>query len=1083
MRFKTKLLVSSLIVNVGLLSAPVMAQQQTTQPTEDTDEDTVVSDPAPGTGEGAAIVVTGTRIRQSTFNSPSPLQVLNAEEALKVGVTSVTELLQQSPQASGSQIDSQLNTSSGNSNTTEAPPTGGTGSSNIDLRGLGPERTLVLVNGRRFGSAGVRGAPSQPDISLLPLGLVERVDVITEGASAIYGADAVAGVVNVILKTDFEGLELYGGVQSPEHGGGTIEQFGATIGASGERARIMAGVEYYNRDRVRVRQRDFTRNGFRSIEEDENGTIYEVFRDGNFDNTLIDGTGSTTGGFPFFFYTPGKSDTGVPNFSSFANLPPVPNCIQGPAGCTARDRAPGGAGFVNFVYFPFYTDSDDTLEADLVQPLERFSFVASGSYDLVPERNIQAYFEAYYLERDQFIRAVNEQIFPDIPATIPVLDADGNQTGRVDNPLNPFDFDATPIITLDDLPQEFDVNVQQIRTVAGIQGDIPGDFFERRNWGFDVSWSYDKGTGFQSQLVLSEPNILAVTQGVFQNADGTLGCGLSDRIGQGGFFSLPACPLVNFFADSFYVGGPTGEGVFENDAQRDFLLGNRTNRTVIEQTMYSAFVNGGLFDIPFGGEVKFAAGYEHRDDEIDSQNSFLGVQGTNAAENPVAEGETIGKRNLDEVYAEIQVPLIMDRPFFDTLQFDGAVRYTDESNFGSETTYRVRGLWKPVSWVQLSGTYGTSYRAPNLREQFLADQGGGVGGGLDPCIEQNIDVAQNADPNSAAFQNLLANCIASGVTFGTDIDGDGDLDTALGSTGITTIPTSTGGNTDLLPETSKSWTATLALTPRISNAFTVNFAVSYYNIEIENSVRNLGAETVIDRCFNDLNSPGLTSPFCSFITRDTTAQPAARRLTNVRAGFVNIGQDKAEGIDFNARLSTNFRDLFGGPDAGFFIAASASRLLKRETQVFDESAVDELEGLFGLDSSGLPFSFPKWKGQATLGLEFDRFQLISQLTYIGEQTFEDADTLVFRANPFVTVNGVRPITRPVGGHLGSEIYQSLSLTYDMDDVSFTFGVRNLWDREPPIVDRAVFPARQNAVTSSGYDFTGRTFFINARAKM
>ena len=1081
MNFKTRLLVTSVICQTGLLATPVLAQDAG-DATDDTDDPVVIADDQDSNAGGSAIVVTGSRISQDTFNSASPLQILDAGEAAKVGLTTATELLQQAPVANGAQIDATLNTSSGNSNATEAPPTGGTGSSNIDLRGLGTERTLVLVNGRRLGSAGARGAPSQPDISLLPLGLIERIDVVTEGASSIYGADAVAGVVNVILKDDFQGLELTGNIQRTADGGGSVEQFSATMGVAGDRGRIMAGLEYFNRDRIQVLERDFVSSGARSIEVGENGEIFDVFIDGNFDNSLLDLGANTPGGQIFFFFTPGVSDTGVPNFSSFNNLP------------TAPDNTRDFGSSTNFIFLPFYTDSDDALESDLVQPLERISFVTTGSYDLIPESNIQAYFEAYYLERRQFIRAVNEQIFPDIPALVQELDADTlTFTGNlVDNPLNPFDFNVAPIITLDDIPQEFDVNVQQIRLVTGIAGDIPGDFFEDRGWSFDATWSYDQGTGFVSQQVLNEQRLIDVTQGVFVDTNGEIGCGPIDRVQEGGFFSLTPCPQVNFFNESFYIGGPTGEGTFENQAQRDYLLGNRTNRTVIEQTIYSMFISGGLFDIPFGGEVKFAAGYEHRDDEITSQNSFLGINGDNASENPVAEGETIGRRNLDEFYGELLVPLVVDKPFVELFQIDGAFRFTDESNFGSEETYRVRALWRPVSWVQASASFGTSYRAPNLREQFLASQGGGIGGGLDPCIAANFGGV--ADFSAPGTVNLINNCVASGVVFTDELDADGNpgtdgfLDTTqLGTAGITTIPTSTGGNADLLAETSESFTATVSVSPPISPAFDINVAVSYYNIDIENSVRNLGAATIIGRCFNDLNFPNLSSQFCDFIERDSTAAETARLIQNVEAGFVNIGQDSAEGIDFNVRFTTNFEDLFGGPDADFFLSVAASRLLSRETQVFADDPVQQLEGTFGIDDAGLPFSFPEWKGVLTAGVEAGNVSIQTRVNYIGSQDFENADALLTNTNAFFVtdpVTGDRPISTNVGGSVGAEIYQSLSITYTTDnDLQFTVGVRNIWDNGPPIVDRSVGPQRLNALTSSGYDFAGQTFFLNTSFKL
>src|SRR5690606_33742433 len=203
---------------------------------------------APGLeGEVEQITVTGSRISRDSFSSPSPIQVLDVESGRQLGIASITEMLQRSTVANGQQIDATLNTNAGNSNATEAPPTGGVGSSNIDLRGLGPARTLILVNGRRMGSVGVRGAPAQPDISLIPFALVDRGEVLTEGVSAVYGADAVAGVVNVILRDDFEGFELTLNSEIPGQDGGEIGQVSMIAGAQSDRASIIFGAEMFDR--------------------------------------------------------------------------------------------------------------------------------------------------------------------------------------------------------------------------------------------------------------------------------------------------------------------------------------------------------------------------------------------------------------------------------------------------------------------------------------------------------------------------------------------------------------------------------------------------------------------------------------------------------------------------------------------------------------------------------------------------------------------------------------------------------------------------------------------------------------------
>jgi iron complex outermembrane receptor protein len=185
------------------------------------------------------VVVTGSRIARDEYSSAAPMQTFDIPSAKQIGITSISELLPRSPIANGQQLTGEINTNAGNSNASEASAVGGVGSANISLRGLGPERTLVLVNGRRLGSSGVRGAPAQPDINLLPMNLVERVEVITEGASAVYGADAVAGVVNVILRDEFEGLEVSLNGEATSQKGGEVSQISFITGASSDNANFV----------------------------------------------------------------------------------------------------------------------------------------------------------------------------------------------------------------------------------------------------------------------------------------------------------------------------------------------------------------------------------------------------------------------------------------------------------------------------------------------------------------------------------------------------------------------------------------------------------------------------------------------------------------------------------------------------------------------------------------------------------------------------------------------------------------------------------------------------------------------------
>jgi len=1018
-------------------------------------------------GQPEKMVVTGSRLRRDEFSAPSPVTVLDVEANRQIGVTNIAEMLTRSTVSNGTQIDGTLNTNAGNSNATEAPPAGGTGSSNVNLRNLAPERTLILLNGRRLGSAGVRGAPSQPDINLIPFTLVENVEILTEAGSSIYGADAVAGVVNVRLKEDYEGFEFVANGDVPEADGGREYQAGFRAGATWDRARVMFGAEYFDRERVSAKDRSFT-SVLRDIEIDENGNRFVAPVSGFFDSN-----GFTTPSFEVFCYRPGQGapgSIGGENFTSCADLTP-------PAGFE-------DLGDSNFIFFPEFNDQTERANADLIQPLERWSLLTTGEIDIGGASNAQLYFEAFYSNRQQNVIGASEQIFPTVPGQIRQVDANGNLVferdgagnlvvddngnpipALVDNPLSPFDNDFVPILTLDDLPQTFDVELQQTRVVTGFRGDLPFGWFKDKGWTWDTYFSYDRGTGFVAQPILFEPHLQAALN-IVRNPDGSVSCAGSNVSDVFGFLTPQECVPVDLLNPSMFTGGPNNEGVFATQAERDFLIGKRTNRTAIEQYIAAAFVQGDLFEIPFGGTVSAGVGYEFREDRIDSDNGIVGVLGLNAAENPVQEGETIGNRNLREFFGEVNVPLIVGRPGIDLLNIDGAVRFTDESNFGSEVTFRTRLQYKPVNWASISGGYGTSFRAPNLREQFLAAQGGGVSGNLDPCIQPTIDtfVDQNGDddPN---VQLLIQNCIASGVDF-TDSDGNGLPDTtALGSQGITTIPTESGGNPDLDAETSRTFTLTGQFTQPWFEDFDFSMALSYYDIEIDDSVEEPSAGLIVGRCFQDPDFPNLSSPFCDLVSRRQTGSPESRLLNNINTTFFNIGELTAKGFDLNTRFVADLPwELADAPVQWTWTTATAYTV-EQEEQTFSAEDRDDNAGEIGT---------PEWRLNIGSQFSWGDFTLLTEHRFIGEQEQDDPDN--FRDNPLFA--GVQ-LTRDVD-FVDSVWYHDVALAWQGEQYSFSAGINNLADKKPPLIDDAQGPNRNNAVSSTGFDFFGRTFFVTGR---
>ena len=463
-----------------------------------------------------------------------------------------------------------------------------------------------------------------------------------------------------------------------------------------------------------------------------------------------------------------------------------------------------------------------------------------------------------------------------------------------------------------------------------------------------------------------------------------------------------------------------------------------------------------MWDISSGGTVGFAGGLEYRKDTISSAADFLGARGGVAAENPLTEGETEGSRDFFEAYAELNVPLIVGRPGIENLSFEIAGRYTDESNFGSEPTGRFRLVYQPIDWMTLSASYGTSYRAPNLREQFLADQFGGVGGDSDPCaIPDAANVGGVYDESlDTRSQTVLDNCVQSGAD-----------PTVLGIVASTTIPITIGGNAeDLVPETSESWTATIRVTPNISDNWELDMALSYFDITIEDTVRSIAATTIMTRCFED--APGLASPFCERLERaGTAADPSFNFISAVDASFVNIGEETAKGFDFNTRL-------FG--DIGTFQTSWSNALTiqtERTEQIFSSDPVEDL-----LEDFGVPKY--RWNSRVTFGR--NQWEAAWLLRYMSGTHASDVAIIDAECDSFTDSTNIAGTTPTASVcTAASAWYNDLSFSYFADTWVVTGGIKNIFDEEPPIIDMNAGSNRLGRVTSSGYDQFGRAFFMNA----
>ena len=496
-------------------------------------------------------------------------------------------------------------------------------------------------------------------------------------------------------------------------------------------------------------------------------------------------------------------------------------------------------------------------------------------------------------------------------------------------------------------------------------------------------------------------------------------------------------------------------------------------------------MTGDLFSIPGGDTVGTAFGIEWREDKIASQNSAAGVLGLNAAENALQEGETNGGRTTFDIYAEISAPVVVDASWAEVLQIDAAVRYTDDENFGNKTVYKIGGLWRMNEYVAFATSFNTSFRAPNLREQFLADQAGALPGGADPCRAPAIAQA----PPSPALDRLIANCILSGA----DV-------TLLGSTFTVAIPTSTGGAAGLNPETSESLTATLTLSQPWTDRFDFDVALTYFNIEIEDTVRALEPGTIVSRCYND--EPNLASPFCDRVSRDRpNTTPEMNFISFVRAGFVNTGVETATGYDFTTRLATTWRntDLAWSTGSTFMRERLSQEFPPNEADA-DGSAIVNDVGRIGN---------PEWVFQSTLSAAIGDWDIVFQSRYWSDTEFAEG-----LPNPVITdenglclygsgcpagqdpgdffgddgftdygfalssqIPGSFGPTRPVTAAAG-QWHHDLGISYNLEQGSVTLGINNILNEEPPLISQEAGPNRNNAVSSARYDLIGRSYFVN-----
>jgi outer membrane receptor protein involved in Fe transport len=1007
---------------------------------------------------GDDVVVTGSRIQRPNLESTAPITSVNVGQLTQTGNLSIGDALIRLPQIRGTFSQS---------NSTRFIGTAGL--SLLDLRGLGTNRTLVLVNGRRHITS-QPGVPTSVDINTIPTDLIQRVDVQTGGSSAVYGADAVAGVVNFVLRRDFEGLtaRAQGGTsERGDRGSYFVSITGGKNFAEG-RGNVAFNAEYAFSDDLYFRQRDDVYGAYRGRDQFQavENTIGEpAAGNGVFDTQFtrnVRNIGISEGGI-YQAVCPTTAAAGETAAQLAARRAVVCNGLNNqtgqPLGFTFA-FTPDGRLVRNDVerdFRPFGSansvgglGSTLRLTGQLAPQLERKAFNLLGSFEVTPA--FRPFFEAKYVRIDAIQEGQPTFGTYTFSVNNPFLDAASRNLAISTLAPGVTTFQTTRF-NVDFGGRGEDHRRETYRIVAGVDGGFNED------WRYELAFNYGRlETQYATQgNILSggsavDPNSrFGRSLNAVRNAAGQIVCGVNADTNPAN--DDPACVPVNLF----------GNGQVSQAALNYFGF-TSTREQEAEQYNVTGFVSGDLsqlFELP-GGPIAFSVGGEYRRETAFSafdETTRSGATFLNAI--PIFDPPAL---ETQEVFGELRIPVVKDRPYFHELSFEGAARYTDINigDIGGIFTYNVGGFYAPVDGLRIRGSYARSIRAPTQSDLFAAPSQTFLNTLVDPCSQTNI----NNGPNRRA------NCAAAGVPVNETVGGVSVPFTNVIASGIRGL---NGSNELLQEEKSTSWSFGLVLQPRAVPG--LSFSIDYYNIEIENVIFSLGAQTIIDQCYD--SPSGIDNQYCAAVFRradgtfqgqfnrnvggQTITYPVAPADRSFISGPFNFASQVTTGVDANL----SYTRTIGPVKADFngILAYVARR--DNFTDINRPSFINQQ--LFEVGD-------PRWRGTINLNLDFGAFDFAYNFRYIGKQVTSNANNDEFEQQNSVqgrapTNADIRPdvFFKPV-------MYSDLQFGVNTNDDKFRFyvGVDNVFDRFPPV-------GLTGTGTGEGlFDTVGRFFYAGAR---
>lgn len=1092
--FTRRQLLATTIISGALLAMAAPAVAQDAAPAQE-DETTEVEE----------IVVTGSRIRRSATTAPTPLIQVTREDIDRSGEANVIDFLADVPALQFSQVPE---------DTTGANLNDG-GLSLLNLRNLGAARTLTLVDGRRH--VGSQPNTLAVDIDTIPRLLIESVEIITGGAASVYGADAVSGVANFILKDDYEGLEVDSAWAQINQDGQSSERLSALWGRNffHDTLNVYLTGEYKTNDEVQDKDVDWRREGWTLITNDVDPN--SAPGDGVIDRILINNAhtfirGTDRGGITILATTTQPSPAADPDLA-FSTCPTAAPGANWSGNCFFI--APPNRLTNSFLYsdtgqtMPLQFGSIRAVNGNVSNggngqllntqqggnsrlPDSREWRVQTGFTWDVTDR-VTLFGEAKYAEDETFdsgqrtfydfniyqtqvgrinpitsggalgIGLDNAYLPADVRLAIQnnvrtVYNAAGAITGTVADPRAQHKLYPT------DRTQTNSRDLQ--RYVLGMRGEA-GDLGFVRNVNWEIGYTFGEMNNRNVEVadgrleVQSAADAVVDTAGIVNGRPGEIVCRVRLLKAQG--HPRPAAALGTYeYTDEIIdqcvpmrIFGPGGI----SDAARDYIGASLVKTDQNRQQDFLAFASGNLWDFWGAGQIGFAVGVESRKESTSGNG-----RDDNGAVNRLlflnsGPGFPAVSYETREAFVELRLPLLKDSWLGRSAEISGSYRTSDYSSIGLQDTYSIQGSWRPVDDLLLRATQNTSIRVPDLGELNGPQTQTFANGFTDPCIITVINAV--ADPTTQANQRANCQALSRAAGFNFSFNTTTAADAYLPAYGTGGIPGLQGGNPFLQAETSDSLTVSMVWTPRMFPNFSM--VLDYYDIVIDDAIATTTAQQNANQC---VSGATINAAACATLTRD----PNTWLVTTFVQGSLNYAKLTAEGVDFATKFHFELEDVFGHDWGRIDWNTRGTYNIQRQdfTNIANPAVHLDREGLYQDPTASFLYNDSVVRFLSTVAWSpTDRLSVSWDWDWQSSQEIEDVDVLVANPDRYDSIKYLET---------GAFSQHDFTVRYQIhDDLTVNAGVINAFDEEP---------ARWlGNTTADNFDLFGRRFFVNMNYKV